>query len=141
MPMIKKSLFCYQFFPIHLPLQVRHVQICLSSSKHILLTSLQPFSQLRRHRKKSEWNGKEPCSGQHLASFQICTCLFSLPLSYERSMQQYRPNTGNLCNFPSQSAWATIGQQKGRKSGFLPRFCRERSVFHCPARVPIHPEK
>ena len=65
MPMIKKSLFCYQFFPIRLPLQVRHVQICLGSSKHSLLTSLLPVPQLRRHGKISEWNGKEPCSGQH----------------------------------------------------------------------------
>ena len=116
MPMIKKSLFCYQFFPIRLPLQVRHVQICLGSSKHSLLTSLPSFPQLRRHGKKSEWNGKEPCSGQH---WTLWTVAYQAPSSMGFSRQEYWVG----CYFLLQDS---IWPPSKYTHAFSPSLCRMR---------------
>ena len=121
MPMIKKSLFCYQFFPIRLPLQVRHVQICLGSSKHSLLTSLPPFPQLRRHGKKSEWNGKEPCSGQH---WTLWTVAYQAPSSMGFSRQEYWVG----CYFLLQDS---IWPPSKYTHAFSPSLCRAWDEYNC----------
>lgn len=125
--MIKKSLFCYQFSLFTYLSRWGMSKSALAVQKHILLASLQPFPQLRRHRKKSEGNGKEPMDSiwppsKYAHAFSPPSILWEIHATVRAILEIF---VISLPRVPE----ATMSQQKGRKSGFLPRFCRERSVF------------